>query len=170
MDETPLIPPQSLEEVDVAPLHGEIGFLVRMAQLRVFNYFYQGAQEAGLRPGGYSVLWVIHRNPGIRQGLLAQRLLIKPAHMAKLVRRFEDRGLVARRVPEDDRRALELFLTPDGETYLRQNESFFFDFMNTLPTHLSAAEQREFVRLLQKFNGLEPLPGSTPQSVIGERS
>lgn len=156
MDNVTLPAPVAVDEVDVAPLNAEIGFLIRIAQLRVYNHFFEKTVAHGLKPGGYSVLWVIHRNPGIRQGLLAQRLLIKPAHMTKLVRRFEERGLIERRVPEDNRRALELFLTDKGERFLKEHEGFFFGFLGPLTASLSEAEHREFIRLLQKFTGMEP--------------
>jgi DNA-binding MarR family transcriptional regulator len=74
-----------------------------MAQLRSFDFFFEDLGKLGLRPGEFSVLWVIHVNPGVRQGVLAQTLRIKRAHMTKMIRSFEERGLVARTIPEDDR-------------------------------------------------------------------
>jgi DNA-binding MarR family transcriptional regulator len=126
-----------------------------MAQVQVFDFFFDDLGEIGLRPGEFSVLWVIHRNPGVRQGLLAQRLRIKRAHMTKMIRSFEDRGLVMREVPDTDRRALELRLTDAGESFVRRNRDAFFSHDARRPTALNRQEQAQLLALLQKYVGVE---------------
>jgi len=144
------------DEVDIGQLGASIGFLLRMAQLRTFALFHERLAGQGLKPGEFSVLMIIDRNPGIRQGLLARRLMIKRAHMTKLVRSFEDRGLVARRIPEHDRRAVELTLTPAGSAFVAERAPLLAAYERDLPGMLGEAERRELVRLLQRFAGLAP--------------
>lgn len=155
---TALMPekPAANEDVDLSGLTGSLGFLTRMAQLQVFDFFYEELGEFGLRPGEFSAFWVIHRNPGIRQGLLAQRLRIKRAHMTKMVRSLEDRGLVERTVPDDDRRSVALRLTRKGETFLNRNADAFFANDALRPSPLSERENRQLIALLQKFTGIAP--------------
>lgn len=154
MTETVPRPPATEEEVAVGPLADSLGFLLRVAQVQVFEFFFEDLGQFGLRPGEFSVLWMIHLNPGVRQGLLAQRLRIKRAHMAKLVRSFEDRGLVERSVPGDDRRALELRLTADGEAFVRDHAGAFFSHDARRPTTLDPQEQAQLFALLRKHVGL----------------
>ncbi len=141
------------EAVSEAGLTESIGFLLRMAQLKVFARFFEDLGEYGLRPGEFSVLITIARNPGMRQGQLAAAMSIKPAHMTKMVRGFEDQGLVTRRVPEDDRRAVELTLSPKGEAHVARLQPHFYEFDRSQQASLSDEEMVELRRLLRKFNG-----------------
>ena len=156
MTRSPPAAPTAAEDVVLGPLTDSLGFLLRMAQVQVFDYFFADLGRFGLRPGEFSVLWVIRCNPAIRQGLLAQRLRIKRAHMTKLIRTFEDRGLVTRGVPDDDRRAVELRLTPEGEAFVTEHFDAFFTHDAHQPSRLDPREQAQLVGLLQRHLGLVP--------------
>ena len=140
-------------EIELGPLGGSLGFLLRLAQLKNFGEFYEALGPQGLRPGEFSVLALIGRNPGIRQGVLAQRLWIKRAHMTKLVRGFAERQLVDRQVPADDRRALELKLTDAGRALVAEHAAAFH--AHGAASGLAADEHAELVRLLRRYLGLE---------------
>ena len=60
------------------------------------------------------MLTLILHNPGIRQGVLARRLMIKRAHMTKLIRSLEKSGYVERTIPDEDRRSVTLRLKCEG--------------------------------------------------------
>lgn len=143
-----------VDGVDIGDLGESIGFLTRMAQLHAFEDFFEHLGGEGLRPGEYSTLLVIDRNPHIRQGVLAQALRIKPAHMTKLIRGFETRGLLTRRIPDHDRRSVELVLTEEGREFVRTHRPAFADHENRLPSQLTARETQQLKRLLRKFAGL----------------
>ncbi|MEC9197930.1 MAG: MarR family transcriptional regulator [Pseudomonadota bacterium] len=114
------------DSVELGELGQSLGFLIRLAQVRVYDQFYERFGESDLRPGEFSILWAIHLNPGIRQGLLAQALHIKAAHMTKIIRRFEDNGIVERHIPEDDRRSVHLSLTKAGTKLALEQQTAFF--------------------------------------------
>lgn len=132
-----------------------LGFLLRLAQVRVFGEFFKKLSGHGLKPGEFTVLWVIGLNPDVRQGVIARKLRIKPAHMTKLVQRAVDAGHVARRVPDDDRRSVHLRLTPGGERFVAEARPEFLNFLAKENTNLSEAEFDQLIGLLQKFNGME---------------
>ncbi|WP_297768938.1 MarR family transcriptional regulator [uncultured Roseovarius sp.] len=131
------------------------GFLLRLSQLQVFNLFYEALGHDQLRPGEFSVIWLISLNPGVRQGVLAKRLMIKPAHMTKLVKRLEDAGHVQRTIEAGDRRAVQLTLTAKGKRLVDARKSEVFGYIAHENVRLSAAEMAELTRLLQKFVGIE---------------
>lgn len=137
----------------LAGLTDSLGFLLRMAQLRVFAQFFETLGQFNLRPGEFSVLVVIAQNPGVRQGLLANSMSIKPAHMTKMVRNFESRNLVTRTVPQDDRRAVELCLSDEGARYVTELAPHFYDFDRAQQEPLTKAEMETLRGLLRKFNG-----------------
>lgn len=149
------------QEPLLAGLTDSLGFLLRMAQLRVFGSFFETLGQFNLKPGEFSVLVVIGQNAGVRQGLLANALRIKPAHMTKMVRNFETRGLVTRTVPEDDRRAVELCLSDEGDRYVTELAPNFYEFDRAQQDPLTKEEMETLRRLLRKFNRYSERPSAT---------
>jgi DNA-binding MarR family transcriptional regulator len=147
-------PVRNLDQVKVGDLAHSVGFLLRLAQLRAFEDFFSDNGPPGVKPGEFTVLWVIAQNPGIRQSVLGQRLMIKRAHMTKLIRAMEDQGFVSRRIPDGDRRAVELRLTPTGEQKVEKASGLFFDYENRAGAPLDDHERRALIALLQKYVGL----------------
>jgi DNA-binding MarR family transcriptional regulator len=143
------------DEVDLDRLGSAPGFLMRLAQLKIYEDFFAEVGDRNLKPGEFSVLWVIRHNPGIRQSVLGQRLMIKRAHMTKLIRAMEDQGLVSRRVPADDRRAVEITLTATGADKVTQAAEWFFAYENSVGSALSDSEREQLTGLLRKFIGLK---------------
>ncbi|MEC7298982.1 MarR family winged helix-turn-helix transcriptional regulator [Pseudooceanicola nitratireducens] len=143
-------------ELRLGQLAGSLGFLFRVGQLEVFDNFFDQLGKSGLKPGEFSVLWVVHLNPGVRQGAVAEKLRIKRAHMTKLVRSFEEDGLIERTIPEGDRRGIELRLTRSGSAFVEDHAQEFFDYAQSETDRLSPDEAAQLIALLQKFTGLTP--------------
>lgn len=148
------MPIRTADDVDLDRLGTALGFLMRLAQLKIYERFFAEVGEHELKPGEFSVLWVILNNPSIRQSVLGQRLMIKRAHMTKLIRALEDQGLVSRRIPDDDRRAVEITLTPDAVEKVRQAGEWFFTYEDSVGSNLSTAERQQLTGLMRKFIGL----------------
>ncbi len=128
-----------------------LGFLLRLAQLQAFDEYFsaEGSPEHG--PGEMSILLMIDANPMIRQGVLARALRIKRAHMTKIIQSFDRAGLVQTSVPADDRRSLELTLTPAGKDRLARVWDRVS--LNELgrPGNLTQRETDTLKRLLRKY-------------------
>ncbi len=133
------------------PLEGSLGFLLRLSQLHSFAAFYRRLGQFDIKPGEISVLMMIGENPGIRQGLLARTLMIKRAHMTKMIRVMEDAGLVTRTVPEDDRRSVELWLTEPGRAMLDRLTPSFLEHEAHTGGTLTRTEEETLKRLLRKY-------------------
>lgn len=143
------------EAVSLGELEGSLGFLLRIAQVHAFQRFYEAFGEGGLRPGEFSVMWVIRRNPGIRQGLLADTLEIKPAQMTKMIRRIEEQGHVKRVIPDNDRRSVQLYLSASGEAFTEAHRAAFFTHDDHHHLQLTERESDQLARLLRRYIGLE---------------
>jgi DNA-binding MarR family transcriptional regulator len=141
-------------EVRLGPLGDSLGFLLRLAQLHAFRDFYTDLDVLGMRPGEASVLFLIAENPGVRQGVLARRLMIKRAHMTKMIRAMEEEGLVERAVPEDDRRSVELRLSQRGRHRLDALRLSWAVHEARPARNLSPREEAELKRLLRKHVGI----------------
>ncbi len=137
--------------IDYGPLLGSLGFLLRLAQLASFEEFYESLPSFGMSAAEFSVVLLIGQNPGIRQGVLAQNLMIKRAHMTKMIRALEDAGHVQRTIPDDDRRSVELRLTDKGAELMAHNLAQFTAFESRGKESLNKTEEAELRRLLRKY-------------------
>jgi DNA-binding MarR family transcriptional regulator len=106
--------------VDLGRLGDSVGYLLRRAQVAVFQRFFELFAEADIRPAQYSALTVIERNPGISQTRLADALGIKKTNLVSLIDALEERGLARRASGQGDRRLRALSLTPKGAAFVRR--------------------------------------------------
>ncbi|MCB1347503.1 MAG: MarR family transcriptional regulator [Paracoccaceae bacterium] len=143
------------ERVNLGEITGSLGFLLRMAQLKAFDFFFRTLDGEDLRPGEFTVIWVIQLNPGLRQGTFARTLKIKPAHMTKLIARLVEQGLVHREVPEDDRRSVRLSLSPEGEAFVARYRDQFLHLHLAERSDLTPEEARTLIHLLRRYAGIE---------------
>lgn len=142
------------DDVRFGPLSESLGFLLRLLQLVSFEDFYTRFGGSGIRPGETSALILIDENPGIRQGVVAQRLMIKRAHMTKMVQAFEADGLVKKSVPKGDKRGIELHLTAKGQRHVNTIKPIFTEFEAVTRYGLNTREEAELKRLLRKSLGI----------------
>lgn len=143
-----------IDSLDFGEMRDSLGLQLRLAQVQVFEIFYEKLAHHGLKPGEFTILRIIGLNPDARQGDIARHLRIKPAHMTKLVSRAVEAGLVDRTIPEDDRRSVRLNLTEEGETFVAEKKREFVSYLKHESLGLSEADFSELIRLLQVFNGM----------------
>jgi DNA-binding MarR family transcriptional regulator len=111
---------ETAPEIDLGMLPNLVGYMLRRAQLAVFQDFWRGYADLDIRPAQYAVLIVIERNPGLRQSQISSALNIKRANLVALLDSLENRGL-AKRVPvASDRRSYALHLTDAGTAMMRK--------------------------------------------------
>jgi DNA-binding MarR family transcriptional regulator len=132
-------------------LPDNIGFLVRMVQLRMFREFHRMFDGSDVTPGSLAALIIIEANPGVRQVELAEVLMVKPSNIAAMVSRLDECGLVYRSVDPDDRRSVHLGLTPRGEHLLEESRSRVDALESRLLAKLSGAERKTLRYLLDNI-------------------
>jgi DNA-binding MarR family transcriptional regulator len=135
--------------IDLGPLPGLVGYTLRRAQLAVFQDFHAGFATLDLSPAEFFVLLVISRNPGLRQGQIADALGIQPPNFAVLLGRMAKRGLAERRKSARDRRAVALHLTAAGETLLARALVLLEQHEQRLIGRLGEAKRKQLLRLLR---------------------
>ena len=106
--------------IDLGPLPELIGYVLRRAQLAVFQDFFAAFARFDIRPAQFSVLTVIERNPGLTQSQVAEALGIKRTNFVGMVDELEKRGLAERRQTARDKRSYALNLTADGAALMRK--------------------------------------------------
>ena len=106
--------------VDLGVLEDQVGYMLRRAQLTVFADFSAAQRGSIVRPGQFSVLAVIGRNPGLNQSQLCDALGIKRANLVAVIDYLEKIELVRRDPSATDRRSNRLHLTAAGEQALQK--------------------------------------------------
>lgn len=146
----PEIAAAPVEQVDASYLQSLLGFNARMAALKVIGLFMQRMADAGLRVVDFSVLSLIHHNPGITSRQLCDALNLLPPNLVGKIGALERRGLLVRRPHALDRRAQSLQLTAEGQALMRDAENAVSKLEIDASARLSTAERRTLIRLLQK--------------------
>ena len=95
-------------------LPDNIGFHIRIVQMRIFREFYAAFEGSGVTPGMHTVLAIIRDNPGVRQRTLAELLMVREPNMTRMIQGLQSSELVSRTVDKSDRRAFHLALTEKG--------------------------------------------------------
>lgn len=107
-------------EIALGPLSERLGYVMRRAQLAIFEDFIAACAEHDIRPGQYSVLTLVEHNPGSSQTQIAEAVGIKKTNFVALIDLLERRGLVERKSTPRDRRSHSLFLTDAGKALMRK--------------------------------------------------
>ncbi len=143
--------------VDISPLPERTGYLLRRAQLAVFNNFMQNCAEFDVRPAQYAVLTVIENNPGLKQIDISTALGIKRPNLVALIDDIERRGLARREAVPADRRSYALHLTARGKSFMAKLHERV-DAHEKLVNEALGAEGRErLLPLLRRLlDSLEP--------------
>jgi DNA-binding MarR family transcriptional regulator len=104
---------------DAGPVLPEnIGFHIRIVQMRIFREFYRVFEGSGMTPGMHTVLAIIRDNPGMRQRTLAELLMVREPNMTRMIQGLQASGLISREVDKSDRRAFHLVLTDKGKSMM----------------------------------------------------
>lgn len=140
----------AVELIDASYLESLIGYNARRAALAVIGVFLQRMAVYQLRPVDFSVMSLIHHNPGITSRQLCAALGILPPNLVGMVNALARRGLIERLPHPHDGRALGLHLTTAGKKLMRQAERTAADLEAQAATRLTAGETRTLIRLLKK--------------------
>ena len=140
-------------DVSLGGLETSGGFVLRIAQLSAFERFFTVFGESEIKISEFTVLLALSENPGIRQGVLADVLKIKWSNMTKLVRALEERGLIARRIPHDDRRSVVLSVTAAGQRQIDASSAKMYRSDRQALSMLSDEEHDQLIRLSRKIAG-----------------
>jgi DNA-binding MarR family transcriptional regulator len=139
----------------LGPLPNLIGYVLRRAQVSVFQDFIETCASQDIRPAQYSVLAVIEQNPGLNQSRLARLLGIKRANLVGMLDELEMRGLAERRLRDDDRRAHGLHLTSGGVALMSQLHALVAAHEQRMVARISKRGKDQLILLLRQLYDAE---------------
>jgi DNA-binding MarR family transcriptional regulator len=110
----------AIETARKLSLEGAFGFLFRRLNSLSNTLFLKDSGQSELTAMQAGILLTIYQEETLSLRELARRMYVDRSTMQEVVNRLVARKLIARRVPESDRRTYELSLTAKGcETVLR---------------------------------------------------
>src|ERR1700684_2734855 len=95
-----------------------LGYLLKRAQLKIFEDFLRCVAPLQLTPAQFSVLLLLEKNPGRNQTEIANTLGILRPNFVAMLDGLESRDLCARIRSTNDRRSHHLVLTDKGRAVL----------------------------------------------------
>src|SRR6185437_17181055 len=125
------------------PLTQYMGYWLRRAQAWAVSGFLETMKELELRPTQFSVLIVIHENPGIRQTEVCAALGLQKANFVPLLNELQRRGLAVRKPGVPDRRSTALYLTSQGETLLQRANQLHAQWEGQISARLGTRGQEQ---------------------------
>jgi DNA-binding MarR family transcriptional regulator len=145
-------PHRSKRSVELGRLAGHhLGYLIRRAQIWIFQDFIRTLAEVNIRPAQYSVLLVIESNSGLSQSALARTLGIERARLVHLLDGLEARNMVQRARSKKDRRSHILTLTARGRTALTRIKVLADKHEQRLAQKVGVPNHKKLLRLLAVF-------------------
>jgi DNA-binding MarR family transcriptional regulator len=144
--ETAACPPIKLER-----LNSLAGYLIRQAQLWVFQDFNETLAPLDIRPVQYSILAVIRDNPGLSQMALSRVLGIVRSGVVPMLDGLESRKLLKRATSASDRRSHALHLTAEGKVLLNRADALVKHHENRLIRKVGPRGHKQLLGILEVF-------------------
>ncbi len=144
--------------LSLGPLPHYTGYVLRRAQLALFEQFITVFKQLDLRPAQFSVLLLVDANPGRRQAEIAAALSIRQANLVGLIDGLDRRGLTRRKRLAADRRAYALTLTAKGAALLKKACALQAQFEERLESELGTSEHKRLIANLTKLHRVLTIP------------
>ena len=141
----------------------------RIDAVRAFNRFYTrqiGLLDEGLLKSPFSLtearlLYELAHREGLVASDLVRDLGLDPGYVSRLLKKFEDRGLVERATTEADARRSSIALTPAGREAFAPLNQDSHEQVRALLDRLAPADQD---RLVKAMRTVQELLGDRPES------
>mgnify|MGYP001765341039 CR=1 FL=1 len=145
-----------------------VGMLIKEISRLFTRNFDARVRAYGLTQTQWQALAALSRREGIKQADLANLLQVQPISLGRLIDRMEAAGWVERRPAPNDRRAIQLYLTPKAEPMLDKMSDEASLTREAALADFDPSEREQLFHLLQRVKAnlaadelLAPAPAST---------
>jgi DNA-binding MarR family transcriptional regulator len=121
---------------------------LRRAELAARTLKNQRLRPLGMAAAHYSLLMLVHTEPGLTGAELARRLDVTPQAVASLVARLDDKGQLERRPHPRHRHIQELHLTDAGRQALKSADATIATIEDRIAERLGPDDAAQLTRLL----------------------
>ena len=153
----PLFPPLSYDDqsppefdrLDHGVLHDFVGMYLRAAYEAAYDDFKARLGDEALKPGYFTILTLIVRNPRITQTQIGLASARDKSNVTNALRWMEDNGLIRRHLSARDRRTHMCVATQDGIDMQARMEAKAMAHLQALNDAIGSERRAEFVRTLK---------------------
>ena len=138
-------------KINLGGLDQFTGYVVRRAQVWIFQDFKRALKELDMTPAQFSVMKIVAANPGIAQARVAEVLCIERARLVQMLDRLEAPRLIDRTRSATDRRSHALHLTAEGARVLERLEERIEAHERNVVARIGAKGKSDLLRLLAPF-------------------
>jgi DNA-binding MarR family transcriptional regulator len=131
-------------------LESLLGYNTRRASYTILSVFFERMAAYGLRPVDFSLLCLIHYNPGITSRRLSEALAIQPPNLVGKVAAMLKSGWIDRKADALDKRALGLTITEAGLQLVLEAEKTAQELEIEASSQLTPEERATLIELLKK--------------------
>ncbi|MCO5100344.1 MAG: MarR family transcriptional regulator [Burkholderiaceae bacterium] len=128
-----------------------VGYNCRRAYLAVIEHSMKHLSEHALRPASFSVLSLVHHEPGLNSRQIAKTLGVHPPNLVPIIGALEARKLIERRPDPSDARSLGLHPTVDGRRLAVRLERQLAQAERQATSMLSDDERQTLIALLARI-------------------
>ena len=143
-----------MKQHDDEPVGGDapnrLLWALRRAELAARTLKNQQLRPLGMAAAHYSLLMLVHTEPGLTGAELARRLDVTPQAVASLVARLDDKGQLERRVHPRHRHIQELHLTDAGREALKSADAKVATIEDRITRRLGPDEAARLTKLLDE--------------------
>jgi DNA-binding MarR family transcriptional regulator len=137
--------------VDTSFLETLIGYNARRSALHLIAGFSDAMADLGLSPVEFSVLSIVHHNPGITSRSIAKTLAIQPPNLVVMIRGLEQRQWIRRKPDLKDKRAIGLHMTSSALSQIKLAETIAYADDQARSNRLTKVEKTNLNFLLKKL-------------------
>ncbi len=147
----PEINPAAVAPSEALTLDEQVGHLIRRAHQRASSIFLSQLSDYRLTPAQFFAMARLHQMGDISQNRLGRMVSMDPATIQGVVRRLEERGLIARRSDPTDRRRMIPKLTAAGRKIAVRLLDSAAKVDEAILAPLTPDERSQFLSLLKRL-------------------
>lgn len=128
-----------------------ISFLMADASRLFRRAFDAEARSIGITGQQWRVLATLARQPGSKQGQVAEWIEVEPITLSRMIDRLQDAGMVERRADPADRRAWCLYLTDQAIPLVEDMRAIANRLLEVALDGFSPVEMASFANFIDRF-------------------
>ncbi|MFM6976877.1 MAG: MarR family winged helix-turn-helix transcriptional regulator [Sphingobacteriaceae bacterium] len=130
-----------------------VDYFLKVVWQNVANTYNQIAAGFGITQAlGYALINIQEEGTAVTQ--IANLLGVKSTSLSRMLNNMEELGLIYRKVDENDKRSVKIYLTDFGREKKQLAKEVVRHFNEYLNTHLKETERQQLITALQKVNDL----------------
>jgi len=143
--------PPALDALDHGPLHDFVGMHLRVAYEAAYQDFRRRLGDEALKPGYFTILTLIVRNPRITQTQIAAASQRDKSNVTNAVYWMEGEGLITRHLSRRDRRTHLCVATQAGIEMQARMEARAAAHLQALDDAIGPHRREEFIQTLKRM-------------------